>query len=32
MPYDSLPQMFFDRARALADRPRYRVRRGDGWH
>ena len=31
MPYDSLPQMFFDRARALADRPRYRVRRGDGW-
>lgn len=32
MPFDSLPQMFFHQARALAGRPRYRSRRGDVWH
>jgi len=32
MPFDSLPQMFFARARALAGRPRYRSRSGDTWH
>jgi len=32
MSFDSLPQMFFHRARALAGRPRYRSRSGDVWH
>ena len=32
MRFDSLPQMFFERARALAGRPRYRYRSGDAWH
>ena len=31
MPFSSLPQMFFERARELAKRPRCRVRRGDEW-
>jgi len=31
MRFDSLPQMFFERARALASRPRYRFRTGDDW-
>jgi long-chain acyl-CoA synthetase len=31
MRFDSLPQMFFERARALANRPRYRYRRGNVW-
>jgi long-chain acyl-CoA synthetase len=31
MPFDSLPQMFFDRARALAGRPRYRFRSREAW-
>jgi long-chain acyl-CoA synthetase len=31
MPFDSLPQMFFDRARTLAGRPRYRFRSGEAW-
>lgn len=29
--FESLPQMFFSRAQALADRPRYRVRAGAEW-
>jgi long-chain acyl-CoA synthetase len=32
MSFDSLPQMFFHRARELAGRPRYRSRSGDVWH
>jgi len=32
MRFESLPQMFFERARALADRPRYRFRTGDTWN
>jgi long-chain acyl-CoA synthetase len=31
MPFANLPQMFFQRAAELADRPRYRYRTGDGW-
>jgi long-chain acyl-CoA synthetase len=31
MRFDSLPQMFFERARALASRPRYRYRHGNVW-
>jgi len=31
MPYSSLPQMFFQRARELAKQPRCRVRRDDRW-
>jgi len=31
MPYANLAQMFFQRADELADRPRYRFRRGDSW-
>jgi long-chain acyl-CoA synthetase len=31
MPFANLPDMFFQRAAELADRPRYRYRSGDGW-
>jgi long-chain acyl-CoA synthetase len=31
MGFTSLPQMFFQRAKDLAERPRCRVRRGDDW-
>jgi long-chain acyl-CoA synthetase len=32
MAYANLAEMFFDRAAALATRPRYRHRTADGWH
>ncbi len=32
MPFQSLPHMFFERARQLSGRPRYRYRTEDGWH
>jgi long-chain acyl-CoA synthetase len=31
MPYVNLAQMFFERARELAGRPRYRFRTAEGW-